>query len=159
MSAIFPTLKTGAVTQYPATKSTKYSSFVVRFLDGSDQRHRQYTPTLLRWSVKLALLDESETRVLEQFFLSQGGQFGTFVFVDPWTKTAYPNCSFDQSTCAFQLAGESQGGEPGDRRKPNVDALLSATNVGGHYTVSSQQDEHSASSREHASGREYGQIR
>lgn len=64
MSAIFPTLKTGAITQYPATKNTQYSSFVVRLLDGSDQRYRQYTPALLRWSVKLELLDESETRSL-----------------------------------------------------------------------------------------------
>ncbi len=109
MATIFPTLKTGAVTQYPATKSTQYSSFVVRFLDGSDQRYRQFTPALLRWNVKLELLDESETRALEQFFLSQEGQFGTFSFVDPWTQAAYPNCSFEQGTFAFQLAGESQG--------------------------------------------------
>ncbi len=109
MSTTFPTLKTGAVTQYPATKNTQYSSFVVRFLDGTDQRYRQYTPALLRWTVKLALLDESELRAFEQFFISQEGQTGTFSFVDPWTQTVYPSCSFDQGTYAFQLAAESQG--------------------------------------------------
>lgn len=108
MSAIFPRLNTGAVTQYPATKSTQYSSFVVRFLDGSDQRYRQYTPALMRWSVKLELLDESETRALEQFFLSQEGQFGSFCFTDPWTQTVYSNCSFDQGTLAYQLDGEAR---------------------------------------------------
>jgi hypothetical protein len=108
-SAFFPTLKTGAITQYPATKSTRFSSFVVRFLDGTDQRYRQYTPALLQWSVKLELLDESETRALEEFFLGQEGQFGTFSFVDPWTQMVYPNCSFGEGTFAFQLAGESEG--------------------------------------------------
>jgi hypothetical protein len=109
MSTTFPALKTGAATQYPATKGTQYSSFVVRFLDGTDQRYRQYTPALMRWTVKLELLDESETGALEQFFLGQQGRFGTFSFVDPWTQTVYPSCSFDQGAYAFQLAGESQG--------------------------------------------------
>jgi hypothetical protein len=109
MPAAFPTLKTGAVSQYPATKSTQYSSFVVRFLDGSDQRYRQYTPAILRWDIKLALLDESETRALELFFLNQSGQFGDFSFVDPWTQTVYPSCSFGQGLFAFQLTAESQG--------------------------------------------------
>jgi hypothetical protein len=109
MSTTFPTLKTGAATQYPATKTTQYSSFVVRFLDGTDQRYRQYTPALVRWNVKLELLDESETGALEQFFLGHQGQFGTFSFVDPWTQTVYPSCSFDHGAYTFQLAGESQG--------------------------------------------------
>lgn len=108
MSTTFPTLKTGAITQYPATKNTQYSSFVIRFLDGSDQRYRQYTPALLQWSVKLELLDESETRALDQFFLNQQGQAGAFSFTDPWTQTVYTSCSFNQGTFASQLAGEAQ---------------------------------------------------
>ncbi len=53
MPAVFPTLKTGAVAQYPATEASQFSSFVVRFLDGGDQRHRQFPAALRRWVIKL----------------------------------------------------------------------------------------------------------
>lgn len=109
MSASFPLLKTGAVVQYPATKTTQYSSFVVRFMDGSDQRYRQYTPALHRWTIKLTLLDEGELHVFEQFFTDLEGAFGTFFFVDPWTQTVYSNCSFEQDTLTYQLTDAAQG--------------------------------------------------
>src|SRR5579872_7067358 len=109
MPAAFPLLKTGAVVQYPATKTTQYSSFVVRFMDGSDQRYRQYTPALQRWTIKLDLLDEGELHALEQFFTTQEGGFGTFTFVDPWTQTVYLSCSFEQDTLTYQLTDTSQG--------------------------------------------------
>jgi hypothetical protein len=107
--ATFPTLKTGAVIQYPATKSVQYSSFVVRFLDGTDQRYRQYSAPLRRWTIQLELLDEGELNTLEQFFVAQEGSFATFTFIDPWTQTSFPNCSIDQDILDYQLSGESQG--------------------------------------------------
>jgi len=109
MPAAFPVLKTGAVVQYPATKTTQYSSFVVRFMDGNDQRYRQYAPALQRWTIKLNLLDEGELYALDQFFKTQEGGFGTFSFVDPWTQTAYPNCSFEQDVLPYQLTEASRG--------------------------------------------------
>jgi hypothetical protein len=107
--AIFPTLKTGAVIQYPATKSVQFSSFVVRFLDGTDQRYRQYSAPLRRWAIQLELLDEGELNTLEQFFVAQEGSFATFTFIDPWTQTSFANCSIDQDILDYQLSGESQG--------------------------------------------------
>jgi hypothetical protein len=109
MPAAFPNLKTGAIIQYPATKNTQHSSFVVRFLDGSDQRYRNYAAPLHRWNIRLNLLDEAELRVLEQFFAAQEGRFGVFSFVDPWTQTIFPNCSFDQDNLEYQLSGEAHG--------------------------------------------------
>src|ERR1700732_662136 len=107
--ATFPTLKTGAVVQYPATQSSQYSSFVVRFLDGTDQRYRQYSTPLHRWAIRLELLDEGEINTLEQFFIAQEGSFATFTFIDPWTQTSFPNCSIDQDILEIQMSGESQG--------------------------------------------------
>jgi hypothetical protein len=109
MPAIFPSLKTGAVMQYPATKSAQYSSFVVRFLDGADQRYRQYSTPLHRWIINLEMLDESELSTLEQFFIAQEGRFATFTFVDPWTQTSFPNCSIDQDILDYQLSEETRG--------------------------------------------------
>jgi len=106
---IFPTLKTGAVVQYPATKSYRYSTCVVKFLDGSDQRYRQYTAPLRRWQIRLEMLDESEITSLEQFFLSQQGNFGSFSFPDPWTQTLVPSCSVEQDSLSYKISAESQG--------------------------------------------------
>jgi len=36
--ASFPTLKTSAVAQYPATKAVKFQNQVMRFVDGTEQR-------------------------------------------------------------------------------------------------------------------------
>jgi hypothetical protein len=109
MPASFPTLKTGAVVQYPATRNTQYSSVVVRFLDGNDQRYRQYSAPVQRWAIKLDMLDEAELRALDQFFSEQEGRAGVFAFVDPWTQTAHTNCSLDQDTLSYTLSGETQG--------------------------------------------------
>ena len=109
MPATFPILKTGAVIQYPATKNAQYSSFVVRFLDGSDQRHRQYSTPLHRWIINFELLDDSELNTLEQFFIGQEGCFAAFTFIDPWTQTPFPNCSIDQDILDIQMRGEWQG--------------------------------------------------
>src|SRR5579872_3108871 len=109
MPGIFPLLRTGAVAQYPATKTAQYSSFIVRFMDGSDQRYRQFTPALLRWNIKLNLLDEGELHAFEQFFATQQGGFGTFSFMDPWTQTVYPNCSFAQDALSLQMADTIRG--------------------------------------------------
>ena len=109
MPATFPTLKTGAVTQYPATMSTHYSSFVVRFLDGSDQRYRHYSAPLRRWVIQLDMLDDAELGALEQFFNMQQGRFETFFFVDPWTQVTIPSCSMEQDSLDYELSGEMRG--------------------------------------------------
>jgi hypothetical protein len=109
MPAQFPVLKTGAVAQYPATNATQFASFVVRFLDGGDQRYRQFPSSLRRWTIKLGMLDEAELNAIEQFFLTQEGRFGTFSFVDPWTQTTFANCSLDQDALDYQVQGETQG--------------------------------------------------
>ncbi len=107
--ASFPTLKTGAVAQYPSDRSRSFSTQVLRFLDGSEQRFAGYGTPLLRWSIQLALLDESELVNLEQFFESEGGRAQTFSFTDPWDGTVYPNCSFDSDTLTLQYGGQARG--------------------------------------------------
>jgi hypothetical protein len=107
--ATFPALKTGAVAQYGSSRTRGFSTQVFRFLDGSEQRFQEYGAPLLRWSIKLSLLDEAELTALESFFESQGGQAGTFAFPDPWDGTVYPNCSFGDDQLATQYAGQARG--------------------------------------------------
>jgi hypothetical protein len=106
---MFPTLKTGAVMQYPGKRTFQFSTDIIRFLDGTEQRFRDYPSVLHMWTIQLDLLDEGELAALDQFFLSNQGRFGSFSFTDPWDGAVYPNCSLKADTFGFQLRGEMRG--------------------------------------------------
>ncbi len=91
--ASFPTLKTSAVTQYPATKVIAFQNQVLRFVDGTEQRYRDCAGPLHQWVIRLSGLDETEMAMLEQFLESNQGSFGIFSFTDPWDNQTYSNCS------------------------------------------------------------------
>ncbi len=98
----FPVLKTGAVMQYPADYRISFSTHVVRFLDGGEQRCREYSGALRRWVVRLDLLDDEER------FESQQGALGEFSLTDPWDGTVYPSCSLEDGEEAWELVGENR---------------------------------------------------
>lgn len=91
----FPLLKTGAVAQYPAERERQFSTEILQFLDGTEQRYRDFDGALLRWVIRLDLLDEQELAELESFYGQEQGEFGVFSFTDPWDGTEYPECSFE----------------------------------------------------------------
>ena len=107
--ATFPMLKTGAVAQYGSERSRQFSTTVLRFLDGSEQRFPGYGTALLQWVIRLDLLDESELENLEQFFESEGGRAGNFSFTDPWDGTVYPSCSFASDDLVLQFQEVARG--------------------------------------------------
>lgn len=105
----FPLLKTGAVAQYPAVKELAGATEVVRFVDGREQRYRDFGSALRRWVIRLELLDEAELATVEEFFMENQGAFGSFAFTDPWDGTVYPDCSLEQDSLEVVLAGELRG--------------------------------------------------
>ena len=107
--ASFPTLKTGAVAQYPSDRTRRFSTQVLRFLDGSEQRFAQFGAPLRKWLIRLELLDDAELAGLEEFFADQGGEAGTFAFTDPWDGTVYANCSFEGGTMTADYRGHDDG--------------------------------------------------
>ena len=107
--ADFPALKTGAVAQYGSDRSRQFSTQVLRFIDGSEQRFPGYGTSLLQWTIRLDLLDESELTNLEQFFEDEGGRAGSFSFTDPWNGTVYPNCSFGSDDLGLQFEDVARG--------------------------------------------------
>jgi phage-related protein len=107
--ASFPALKTGAVAQYPSDRTRRFSTQVLRFLDGREQRFAGFGAPLKRWLIRLELLDESELAGIEDFFVEQGGQAGTFTFTDPWDGTVHTNCSFDGDTMTANYRGRGNG--------------------------------------------------
>ena len=80
-----------------------------RFIDGLEQRYRTGSTPLKSWVIRFDLLDEEELTTLEDFFLSQAGQFGSFSFTDPWDNTGYEDCSFDDDTLALDFSDLSRG--------------------------------------------------
>lgn len=92
--ATFPKLKTGAVAQYPSERHVGFSTQVLEFVDGSEQRFREYRKPLRKWVVRFELLDEGEVAALRSFF-DQAGAASPFAFTDPWDGTLYPNCTVD----------------------------------------------------------------
>jgi hypothetical protein len=107
--ANFPALKTGAVAQYGSDRSRTFSTQVLRFVDGSEQRFPGYGTPLFEWVIRLDLLDESELENLELFFEDEGGRAGTFSFTDPWNGTVYASCSFASDDLALQFQEIARG--------------------------------------------------
>ncbi len=107
--ATFPRLKTGAVMQYPGHRSTLFRTHVSRFVDGSEQRYREFPTELKRWLIRLDLMTEGEVAALEQFHVSMQGRAGEFEFEDPWDGSVYTKCSFEIDEADFELAGPQRG--------------------------------------------------
>lgn len=105
----FPSLRTGAVVQYPATRQIRSSTCVLRFLDGSEQRFREYGGPIRSWTIRLDLLDDREMAALESFFLSEQGQSGSFSFTDPWDGTVYPDCSLEDDSLSLKFGNLNRG--------------------------------------------------
>ena len=105
----FPLLKTGAVLQYPATHHIQHSTRVLQFLDGGEQRFREYPKAIRKWVIRLDLLDEGELARLEEFFQSQQGRLGEFSFTDPWDDTVYPDCSLESDVIELNFEDLMRG--------------------------------------------------
>lgn len=101
----FPTLRTGAVTQYPATVKTSFgNTSVVEFLDGSSQRYSAGPAPLRQWIVRLERLDARED-VLVTTFLRNNVE-GTFAFHDPFSGVIAPRCALRGPETQHTIAGE-----------------------------------------------------
>ncbi len=105
----FPRLRTGAVMQYPAQRDIVFSTHVVSFLDGSEQRFRDLPTALRRWVVRLNLLDEVELTAVDSFVTQVSGRLTPFVFVDPWDGREYSNCTLDADELTLAHANAGSG--------------------------------------------------
>jgi hypothetical protein len=107
--ANFPTLKTGAVAQYPASKTFRFQNQILRFVDGTDQRYRDSAGPLHAWEIHFDKLGEGEMASIEAFFADNQGSFGSFTFTDPWDGQVYPDCSLASDSLSLVSLGEMQG--------------------------------------------------
>ncbi|MBC7925554.1 MAG: DUF2460 domain-containing protein [Bryobacteraceae bacterium] len=106
--AQFPKLTTGAVTQYPSSFRTEHPTRILRYVDGAEQRWAEAGKIQRSWTLNLSVVSEEELSAIEDFFVSQQGQFGSFSFVDPYSGATYSDCSFAGDVLHSVLFDENQ---------------------------------------------------
>jgi hypothetical protein len=102
--AVFPTLRTGAVAQYPLDRTDRFQTQAVQFLDGSRQRYPIYGAGLRRWGIRLDLLDDRELAAVIAFAEQQRG--ATFSFLDPVSGVSAPKCIIAGEQFSANAGGE-----------------------------------------------------
>jgi len=106
--ATFPALlKTGAIAQYPLSRTVSLSTQAVQFLDGSQQTYSLSGAGLRRWELKLDLLDETEVSAVIAFAEQIGT--GTFSFTNPVTGETAAKCVIADEQLATSLVSELHG--------------------------------------------------
>jgi hypothetical protein len=103
----FPTLKTGAVIQFPAIRTLEFTTDVIQFIDGAEQRFRSYDRQYRSWTIRFAALDETELQETRAFALANGAT-GLFSFTDPWDGIVYPSCRIDGTGLEDLLSGPAR---------------------------------------------------
>lgn len=106
--ATFPILKTGAIAQYPAERQIRFNTQVLEFIDGTEQRFRDYSQALRRWVIRLDLLDAAELQAVASFF-DNAGPVSVFSFIDPWDATVHASCVIESPELKTELLGEWNG--------------------------------------------------
>lgn len=105
--AEFPKLKTDAVSQYPSARELSFSTSVSRFVDGKEQRFRNFKSCVQGWILQMSAIDSNELNSLREFFETQQGRFGSFSFTDPWDGTEHPDCSLAEDSFDARMLDES----------------------------------------------------
>ena len=115
----YPTLRTGAVAQYPLAGGIRHRTALLTFMDGREQRYALQRRNLRRWVLTYSQLDEGEMQLLRTFVESQA-QFNTpFSFTDPDTHLVFPRCRMLQA----ELDEQWQGLEAGSARVEIVEVM------------------------------------
>ena len=104
--AAFPKLKTGVTAQYPSDREFRFSTEVRRFVDGGEQRYRDFRGHHKRWVIRFSQLEEAERAVLVEFYKGEQGRSGTFDFEDPWSGIVVTGCRFEHDSLTARVDGE-----------------------------------------------------
>ncbi len=107
--AEFPVLKTGAVAQYPSQRTIAYATTVLRFVDATEQRYREFAAPERTWVIRLSLLDDAEMTAVDEFLRAQRGELHDFAFTDPWDSTVYGSCRLIGGDSSLEYVGERRG--------------------------------------------------
>jgi hypothetical protein len=81
--AVFPQLTSGALAQFPVTKSNQLRTVVNTMADGSVITLADPAGAFTGWQLQYSNLSDAEAAALQQFFSSMEGSLNQFIFLDP----------------------------------------------------------------------------
>src|SRR5665213_1781300 len=79
----YPQLTTGAVSQFPVTRSTKIRTVSNQLASGSTIRMEDTGAQKVQWRLQYSGLTDGERSSIESLFEASEGQLNTFTFLDP----------------------------------------------------------------------------
>ena len=103
---IFPDNLIPALFQHPCTRRTIYSTQVVTFVGGTEQRYALAGAPLRTWQAGPRLLSDKTVEQLAAFFDLVKGPTNPFRFRDPWEDVTYPVCFFQDD--GLEIAAREQ---------------------------------------------------
>jgi hypothetical protein len=106
----FPKLSTGALHQYPAATRIRFSTRVLKHVDGSEQRFPQFASGKREWVLELERLSDEEIGTLREFWADVQDTGGEFAFTDPVDGSVYQRCEFQQSSLELFFEAEERAG-------------------------------------------------
>ena len=103
----FPDNLIPALFQYPSTRRTAFSTQVVTFVGGTEQRYALAGAPLRTWRAQPRLLTDNTVEQLAAFFELVKGPTNPFRFRDPWEDITYPVCYFQDA--GLEISAREQG--------------------------------------------------
>ena len=104
----FPVALSAALFQYPTSRQVRYTTQVLRFVGGQEQRYELADAPVHRWDLKPGVLCDATMAELADFFELVGRSGISFGFTDPWDKTTYPACYFESDSLEHRLMGQGR---------------------------------------------------
>ena len=101
----FPTINGGVRTQFSWTRTTSYRTSRNNMESGLQYAYFHRDNPLLRWIVNYPAITWAEGGTLMDFFVSMGGRYHRFSFVDPETGELVSACRFGSDTFDMQYTG------------------------------------------------------
>jgi len=79
----YPSLSSGAATQYPIVRRTAHDVLLTTTPGGYEQHGLTGRPAQVEWSLEYAEISDAELKAFESFFTTTRGGLESFVFCDP----------------------------------------------------------------------------
>jgi len=105
--ATYPTLGTGATTQLPFVRITRFHTTKSAVESGKRYTYADRALQLMGWELVYSALTHTERAEIDDFFRDRGGRYETFDFPDPQTGTLYTKVRFDMDELEIEYLGPS----------------------------------------------------
>ena len=104
----YPKLKTGSITQYPASREARYKTRSLRFLDGSEQTYPQQASSQDAAAFTYTSITDGEARLLESLVVESKGRYGEISLENPWTAQPEQGWRLDSDVVDLEWNAEGR---------------------------------------------------